>query len=276
MSKDGFGISLLESGEMMKKSYSSLVGNAGKTTAVLTLIIAALVTFTEVGFYELGTASLTSSAVIMLIASYLIYFSMEDAGERLGEESEVFALADKKYKSALDGIHPEDIGKLREFCARYSECELDFRRRNRILSLGLSLDDFERYKNGGSFTKNEMKRLRSVARMRPVALTPEMLLERDKTKSKSELSDPERTKALRLAARLIPTTLCTLFTATVMLSAKDGLTATTVIEGLFKLSALPIIGFKGYSAGYSYAKGARCAWIDTKTRLLEAFIAERA
>ena len=47
------------------------------------------------------------------------------------------------------------------------------------------------------------------------------------------------------------------------------------MEGIFKLSALPIIGFKGYGAGYSYSKDTKSAWIDTKARILEQFVAQR-
>ena len=63
-----------------------------------------------------------------------------------------------------------------------------------------------------------------------------------------------------------------IFTISVMISLKDNLTAAGVIEALVKLSTLPIIGLKGYSSGYEYVRGSEYAWLQTKTRLLEAFI----
>ncbi len=271
--KDSFGIGLLESGEAIKRGLASLIGNIGKTTAVITLIIASLVTFTDIGFYELGAASITSTAIMLLIASYLMYFSLEEAGERLGEESEAFTASEERYKAALAKIKPEDIGALREFCVKYSECELEFRRKSKIMSAALTYEDYLKYERGEELPHKAKKRLRKISKIKPIAIAPEVLLERDRTRNKSELVNPERGKLIRLAIKLIPTTVCTLFTATVMLGAKDGLSFVSVIEGLLKLSALPIIGFKGYAQGYGYAKGARRAWIDTKTRLLEAFLA---
>ncbi len=274
MDKDSFGIGLLESGELLKRTYTALIANIGKTTAVITLIVSALVIFTDIGFYDIGTAAVTSGTVLLLVASYLMYFSLEESGERLGEQSEEFKETASAYRSAVEKIRPEDIDALRRFCTHYSECELDFRKRSRIMAEGLSFEDYEKYKSGGELSGASLKKLKKIHKMKPILLTPKALLERERISGKSELSNPERGKTLRLILKLIPTTICTIFTATVMLSAKEGLDAVAVIEGLMKLSALPIIGFKGYAQGYNYARGARRCWIETKVRLLEAFIKE--
>ena len=65
-------------------------------------------------------------------------------------------------------------------------------------------------------------------------------------------------------------------TVSVVLSAKESLTAVDVIDGLLKLSSLPIIGFRGYSQGYVYTKKNISAWLDTKTSLLTAFLKNEA
>ena len=62
------------------------------------------------------------------------------------------------------------------------------------------------------------------------------------------------------------------FTVSVMLTTKDGMTVSSVIEGLLKLSALPIIGFRGMLDGYKFAKEEKSAWLETKARLLESFL----
>ena len=60
-------------------------------------------------------------------------------------------------------------------------------------------------------------------------------------------------------------------TVSVILTAKSGLSAATVIEGILKLSTLPIVGFKGYAGGYSYIRKSYIPWIETKRRLLQAY-----
>ena len=74
---------------------------------------------------------------------------------------------------------------------------------------------------------------------------------------------------------LIPSTLCTVFTVSVILTAKNGLSPSTVIDGILKLSALPIIGFRAYSAGYNFAKNEKSLWLQTRARLLSAFIKQK-
>ena len=81
-----------------------------------------------------------------------------------------------------------------------------------------------------------------------------------------------RDKIVSVITSLIPSTVCTLFTVSIILTAKDGLTVESVIEGLLKLSALPIVGFRGMLDGYRFAKESKSAWFETKARLLEAFL----
>ena len=88
MKDNNFERALLGTDDVIKRGRDLLINNVGKTVALITLLLACLVTFTDISFYELGTERFTSTLVMMLIASYLMYFSLEDAGERLGEESE--------------------------------------------------------------------------------------------------------------------------------------------------------------------------------------------
>ena len=259
---------------MLREGYLSLLANASKVIAVITLTVAALVTFTDVSFSHFGGAEFTSSLAVMLIASYLIYFSLEDAGERLGCESEEYKRALESYRTARGAIAPTAIGALRDYCRRYSAEEADFRRKSYISERGYTPEEYGAYR-GGATVKGRAKRVfRHAERIRAVRLTPSVLLTLERTGRRSELESPERKKLLDMLLRLLPSTLCTVFTVSVMLTAKEGLTAETVIEGILKLSTLPIIGFKGYSAGYSYAKDTKSAWLETKARLLEGFIAE--
>ena len=63
-----------------------------------------------------------------------------------------------------------------------------------------------------------------------------------------------------------------LFTASIVLTAKESLNVQSVIESIVKLSALPIVAFRGYSEGYFYAKSGGVLWLETKARLLESFL----
>ena len=269
--KDGFDIGIVSSGAMMKKGYSLIIANVGKTVALITLIITALVSFTEISFSGFESESFSSTLVMMLISSYVMYFSLEDAGEKLGRESDEYKAASEKYTELQGRIKGCDIALLRKFCLDYRNAELEYRRSNLLFSLGYSKEEYEDYLKGTPISKKAKRELRRVKRIKRAELDAASLLSVEGKRS-DELTNPEKGRVLSMIIKLIPSTVCTLFTISVMISVKDNLTAAEVIEALLKLSTLPVIGLKGYSGGYEYVTGSEIAWINTKCRLLDAFV----
>ena len=52
---DKFEFSLLEAGRAMQRGMITLAANVGKVTALITLVVTALVLFTDIGFADFGT-----------------------------------------------------------------------------------------------------------------------------------------------------------------------------------------------------------------------------
>lgn len=275
MKNDEFSSELLEFGGMMKKGYSYVANNAGRIIAVITAAVAALVTFTDVALAGFGAKDFTATLAVMLISSYIMYFSLEEAGERLGEESEEYKTATERYKAARARIGPEDIKELRSFCTRYANEELSYRRAVMLAELGATEEDLISHAASSKRRGGRWARLRRIAKEKPVRLTPSLLLCAGTVSRKSELASPVGRKIVTMLGELLPTTVCMLFTASVILTAKSDLGVCEIIEGALKLAALPIAGFRGYSTGYAYAKGDGAAWLETKARLLETFIRQR-
>ena len=261
---------LISSAEIWRRGYKSLVTNAGKAIAVITLVISALVIFTDVGIVSADFEALTSTLLLMLIASYVMYFSMESAGEKLGMESDEYKEALKIYKSAVSAISPKTMPKMREFCKEYSKEEAKYRQEIFLLRHGLTPKSPEEYRCGKEFSPRERRAIRRAERIRPAKLTPADLLSIGDARSE-ELANPERMRSTAMMLKMLPTALCTLFTASVVLGTKESLDAPAVIEGLLKLSTLAIIGLRGYTAGYFFAKGRLLGWLETKTKLVLAF-----
>lgn len=269
--KDGLDITLVTSGSLIKKGYSYLVANVGKTVALITLAITALVSFTEISFSDLGSKTFTSTLITMLIASYIMYFSLEDAGERLGREGDEYRSAEESYTALRDKVKGCDIRELRRFCLDYRDAELDYRRKNLLFSLGYSEEEYKDYSDGKKVSKRMAKALGRVKKLKPAELNTTSLLTLERTK-KEELRNPEAYRITRMLIRLIPSTVCMLFTVSIMISLKDNMTAAGIIEALIKLATLPIIGLKGYAGGYEYATVDEIGWLRTKARLLESFL----
>lgn len=272
--KTDFERSLLESGELIRSSISALAGNIGRVIAVITLFISALVLFTDIGFRDFGTESFTSTLAVMLLASYVMYFSMSDSGEVRAESTEEYKSAEKKYTELSAKITGDMIPALRNFCKRYSEKELEYRRSALILGHGYSENEYLAYKNGDKFDKRARRTFRRALRLKAIEISPKVLLSKVQTSKKSELVNPQTHKLVMMIVKLIPMTLCMTLTVSVMLTAKKDLDAAGVVDGIFKLSSLPVVGFKGYASGYSYSKKTLPVWLQTKSRLLEAFLSE--
>ena len=265
---------LLEIRSFMKHSYTALISNAGKVIAFITLSMAVLLTFTDVAFSDLSSQAFTTQLCVMLLSSYLMYFSLEDSGEREGEASEEYKMANERYLSAKTRITPNDIDRLRQFCLDYSIREQEYRRLSYLSEMGLSKCDYLSYRSGKVFSRRNMRIFRKADKIRAVNLTPSTLLSSTHGVSQSELLGPGRAKLISSLISLIPSTVCMIFTVSVMLTTKDGMTVSSVIEGILKLSALPIIGFRGMLDGYKFAKEEKSAWLETKARLLETFLLE--
>ena len=269
--KGDFERSLLESGNMIRSGYTALINNAGKLSALITFLVAILVTFTDVSFEEFSQEGFTGTLLLMLISSYLIFFSMESAGERLGFESEEFISENKRYLELCERIPPDSIAALRAFCIDYSKEELRYRQDTTLMAGGLSRKDFEEYLTGKEFNLKERRVFERVKKMRGHTLTPRELLSRVKAKG-SELTNPEGAKLISLFIKMIPTTLCMIFTVSIILTAKDTLDAVSIIEGIIKLSSLPVIALRGYLSGYTYVSERLIPYVNLKSRLLEGFI----
>ena len=246
--------------------------NSGKVIAVITLVVSALVTFTNVSFSAAFTENFTCQMLIMLLSSYLMYFSMEDTGERAGEATDLYKNALSRYEQLCKKVSASEIPRLRDFLKGYSEQDCKYRRQICLMHYGSNSEEYERMKESESPSKRERQIMKYVERIKPVRLLPHSLLNNERSGKRSELSSPEGHKLFSMITRLIPTTVCTIFTVSVMLTAKDELSASVVIEGILKISALPIIGFKGYISGYKYARGLKRSYLDTKSRIIEEFI----
>lgn len=272
--KDGLDLGIIASGALVKKGYSFLIANVGKTVAIITLFITALVSFTEISFSDFGGEKFTSTLIMMLLASYIMYFSLEDAGEKLGRDSEEYKTASNKYEELKSEICGSDITDLRKFCIDYRNADLEYRRSSLLFSLGYTDEEYERYLNGEDMGRKANKAMERVKKMRRAELDATTLLSQGRY-CEGELKNPKTQHVIHMLLRLIPSTVCMIFTVSVMISLKDNMTVAGIIEALLKLSPLPIIGLKGYAAGYEYSTESERGWLEIKARILGSFLADK-
>ena len=269
MNKD-FDSEILSLSDRISGGYTYLIANLSKIIAVLTAIVTAMLVFTDIAFLGFSSKEFTTTLALILISSYIMYFSLEEAGERLYENSDDFKKLTEKYREVVEKIGLDKLGALREYCRRYADDELTFRKRSALLSAGCTEEDLESFFKGKCNDRKKRRALGRISKMQRIRLTPEMLLYHCSA-SADKIRDPKRSKMLVLILKILPSTICMLFTASVVLSAKE-MSSVTIIEGIMKLSMLPIVGFRGYVNGYNYKKDSESEWLKTKIRLLEGFL----
>lgn len=269
-----FETKILDLGDSLKPTLEGLINNLGKVIALICLAITLLVTFTDVSFAGLDMQSTLPTLMLLLVSSYIIYFSLEDAGERLGQKTAEYIAAKERFDSLRKKIGGERIGELRDFLEEYCKSELEYRRRTLLFSFGLCEADLEDYLCGKAPHGKARRRLRKIAAARPLSLTPQKLLGGVRRTEGAELEAPLSKKLSSLLIKLIPSTVCMCVTVSVILRVKPDMSLSDVLTALVKLSALPIIGFKGYSAGYAYAKGNLVSWLNARADVLESFLSK--
>ena len=258
--------------DRLRGTYSYLLENLSKIIAILTASVAALLVFADIEFLGIFSREFSTTLILILISSYVCYFSLEEAGERLYEESEEYKARQEKYKATAGRVTVAMLPALRDYITRYTAEELDFRRGQMLLSEGLCEADLEAYLRGEITDRKRAATLRKIARARRLPITPELLLTPEE-KGHQSVTDPKRGKYLALTLKILPSTLCMLLTASVVLTFKE-MSVESVIEGILKLSTLPVVSLRGYAGGYNYKKYKEAPFIESKIGLLEGFLAD--
>ena len=263
---------LLDTDELIKHGSETFINNVGKIIAVIAALISIAATFTDISFTPIFSISFASSLLLILSMGYIIYFSLEEAGEVSGKNTEEYKAALSRYVAARERIRGEDIEDLREFCRAYAEDERVARQNGALTSLGLSRSDLDRYLSGESLPRGQKRQLKKIASIKLSPLTPKILLAREKPERYSELENPERKKLSRLSVKLIPTTVSAFVTVSVVLTANTGMGGADILSAILRLSTLPVLAFRGFSEGYTYAKHSLSLWLETKANVLSAFL----
>ena len=264
---------ILDFGDSLKPSLESFINNMGKVIALICLAVTLLVTFTDVSFAALDIKSTLPTLMLLLVSSYIIYFSLEDAGEKLGQKNAEYIAAKERFDSLRQKIGGEHLSSLRNYLEEYCKTELDYRRRRLLFSFGLTDEDLSAYLKGESFPRKKQRKLHKIASKKPINLTTEKLLGGIRPSATPELEAPTFKKLTSLFLKLIPSTVCTCITVSVILKVKSDMSASDVLTALIKLSALPVVGFKGYSSGYQYAKCNLTAYLNSRADVIESFLA---
>ena len=255
-----------------RTQVGGLASRVGKLVALISGIVAVLVTFTNITFGGIATKEITTVLAVLMVSAYMIYFSLEEAGERRGEESEEYTAAFARHERLCTALTPDMIPRLREFLTDYTINEAESARRATLLRAGYTEEEYSAYLQGKKTKRTARRVMRRVKRIRPTQISLADVISQGKPGNRRELYNPERRERIKMILKLLPTTVCMVMTVSVVMSIKSDLGTAEIFEGIVKLSTLPVVGARGYLAGLCYSKEVRSGWLAAKSRILESFL----
>lgn len=248
----------------LSKGRQKIFAHIGFWIAALSLLVAALVTFTDISLLSISTQRFTVTMVVYATVTVLMYLSLAEEGERTGRSEKGYQEAEDALAKAANCISPASFGRLEAFCQAFVREEFSERRARLLLAYGIS--------DESSVPPATHRRLK---RLRPLQINALMLLGNTLKEGDSPLCNTEKRRRHRLLLRLMPSLLWMIFGIGIAIGAHDSLTTSAILEGIFKLSALLIIGLRGYTQGYLFISEAEIPFLRAKMQLLERFLAEQ-
>ena len=233
-----------------------------------------------VSFADIAGLGLTF--FVLLFCAYSMFICCADSGRRFGESSEVYLKALERFNSVRERIITEGLqGRVKEFCFRYVESELEASRKAILTGCGISYDEYkEKYLSMSKSAVLSEKRLSqaqrhaiiAAGRLKPLKLTAVMLLGSgsDRVHRRSPVSvSPELHRRVGYMRKLFQSAFTSLLTGSIVLEASAALSRSDFAGVCLKLLTVVTNGFAGYKFGYENVTVDAVSYLNDRSDLLE-------
>lgn len=200
---------------------------------------------------------------VFMFCAYAMYINGSGNGIRAGRKSETYLSAKKLYDDLKDEIIEKKMqGRLPEFCRYYVEEELRNTRNSILTEVGIDFSVYqERYVGKDKaeleqitiLSKSQVEAIVCANNIKPIKLTPEMILKRGRgTLHRSPLGmEPSKKRRIGYVWKFVSTFAVAVLMVGITLNPKSDLTWGTFAECILKLSPIVLNGFTGYQSGYN-------------------------
>ena len=266
----------------IKKAAKGIAANGSLIVAVLAIIVAAMVFFTDLSGGFAISAAFSPSLVILFFCCVVEYYSTKHMGTREGMREERYKKAIEEHKKISRECQAKvGMRGLMRFCAEYADQDL-IRRRNALLTqIGMTYDEYaEKYMklDPGELPEDLPKTVRNVIaranKLKPIVISQDNLVfaVEDEKQIKLRLSTA-RAERIKDLSFLIPTLISTFFAASMVIEVIQELSFATVAACMLKVFCIALNAVKGYQNGYYNIVDGRVECAETRTYLLEECIA---
>ena len=264
-----------------KKVAKSLLNNAGIFVGVFLIFAVIVIVTTDIritSFEEI--AALGLDFFLLLFCSYSMYVNASDSGMRHGLQSDLYLDSLDRFSSKKKSIiDAQRQTRLHEFCRYYIDDELKNARMSVLAVVGfgykeyrkkwLGLDE-ETIEKDPKLSKVQKAALIKANAIKPVKLTPEMIMKRGRGSSRRAPlgTKPETKKSINFGVKFGSTLLISLVMSIIVLDMVVEPTWVIFASCMLKLLAVVMNGFTGYKFGYENIVFDTVNYMDDQTDLM--------
>lgn len=264
-----------------KKVAKSLLNNAGIFVGVFLIFAVIVIVTTDIRITSFEQiAALGLDFFLLLFCSYSMYVNASDSGMRHGLQSDLYLDSldrfSTKKKTIIDAQRQT---RLHEFCRYYIDDELKNARMSVLAVVGFSYKEYrkkwlgldeETIENDPKLSKVQKTALIKANAIKPVKLTPEMIMKRGRGSSRRAPlgTKPETKKSINFGVKFGSTFLISLVMSIIVLDMVVEPTWVIFASCMLKLLAVVMNGFTGYKFGYENIVFDTVNYMDDQTDLM--------
>lgn len=264
-----------------KKVAKSLLNNAGIFVGVFLIFAVIVIVTTDIRITSFEQiAALGLDFFLLLFCSYSMYVNASDSGMRHGLQSDLYLDSldrfSTKKKTIIDAQRQT---RLHEFCRYYIDDELKNARMSVLAVVGFSYKEYrkkwlgldeETIENDPKLSKVQKTALIKANAIKPVKLTPEMIMKRGRGSSRRAPlgTKPETKKSINFGVKFGSTLLISLVMSIIVLDMVVEPTWVIFASCMLKLLAVVMNGFTGYKFGYENIVFDTVNYMDDQTDLM--------
>lgn len=261
-----------------KTAVRSILSGLGVICAALTVLVFSTLFFSDITLSVKGALDFSVDFALLFFSSYVMYFSLFDTGsEKAASLASYTALKEKRAALFLRYRAKGSHESLTAFCRRLSFAKTEERRQDVLSLYFLSEEEATllRKKDKKDLTKNERRALWRLSRLKPVRITPALLLaERALAKDSTPFShSPEQLRRRRFFRFLLPSALTAFFSVALVCEVIRDPSLDVIVGYLLKLFTLLFNGVKGFRSGYAYVDSDKNAYMHEQCFWLEEYFA---
>ncbi len=271
--------------EGKKKVAKQLVNYSSMIVGIFLILVVIAVFTTDINFMSAADwAKLGLTFFVLLFCSYSMYVNYSDSGTRAGRNSAVFTEQKGKHDTIKKRvIDDKKQVRLLEFCRYYIAEELKNTRDIILANEGLKYEDYqskwvgkceEELLSDKTLTKMQVKAIVKANGIKPIKLTPDMILKRGRGGGKRNPLGikPESKKLFYYISKFITTVVTSIFTGIIVFDVIAQPSWSTIVACLLKLLPIVLNGFMGYKMGYENIAVDTVNYMADQIDLLEQFL----